>query len=243
MDTPERRQVRDLVYATFASEGRAPSPEEVARKTHTTRDQAQDALHALADAHALVPAADGDAIRMAHPFSAAPMGFVVTPHDGHDDRRWWGGCAWDSFGISAALHLDVRIDTACPHCGAHLSYHAGPDTPHPPGSRSASPSPPHSGGTTSSPPAPPSAPSATATTPSNGRTSTHPTPGTSPTPSPCGDSPSRGTATDSIPTSRPTPATTTRPSSTKSASPGPSGTSPCNRPPSEHRPQPTTDST
>lgn len=133
MDTPERRQVRDLVYATFASEGRAPSPEEVARKTHTTRDQAQDALHALADAHALVPAADGDAIRMAHPFSAAPMGFVVTPNDGHDDRRWWGGCAWDSFGISAALHLDVRIDTACPHCGAHLSYHAGPDTPPPAG--------------------------------------------------------------------------------------------------------------
>jgi Alkylmercury lyase len=47
---------------------------------------------------------------MAHPFSAAPMAFVVSPADGHDDRRWWGGCAWDSFGISAALALDVLID-------------------------------------------------------------------------------------------------------------------------------------
>ena len=66
MDTPERRQVRDLVYATFASEGRAPSPEEVARKTHTTRDQAQDALHALADAHALVPDRPGLGIELDH---------------------------------------------------------------------------------------------------------------------------------------------------------------------------------
>lgn len=65
---------------------------------------------------------------MAHPFSAAPMAFVVTPADGFDDRRWWGGCAWDSFGISAALHLDVRIDTACPQCGATISYASGPET-------------------------------------------------------------------------------------------------------------------
>lgn len=69
---------------------------------------------------------------MAHPFTAAPMAFVVTPSDGLDDRRWWGGCAWDSFGISAALGLEVRIDTACPHCGSHLSYTSGPATPPPP---------------------------------------------------------------------------------------------------------------
>lgn len=68
---------------------------------------------------------DGDAIRMAHPFTAAPMAFVLTPLDGTDDRRWWGGCAWDSFGISAALHLDVRIDTTCPHCAAHLTLTVG----------------------------------------------------------------------------------------------------------------------
>lgn len=89
------------------------------------------ALHELAESHALVLTADGDAIRMAHPFSAAPMAFVVTPLDGHDDRRWWGGCAWDSLGISAALHLEVLIDTACPGCGAHLRIVAGPLTPPP----------------------------------------------------------------------------------------------------------------
>jgi hypothetical protein len=129
---PQSRQVRDLVYGTLAEEGRAPSIAELTRKTDSSDEAVRHAPLALADAHALVLTLDGDAIRMAHPFSAAPMAFVVTPLDGHDDRRWWGGCAWDSFGISAALGLDVRIDSACPHCGAHISYHAGPDMP-PPG--------------------------------------------------------------------------------------------------------------
>lgn len=123
--------MRDIVYQTLAEEGRAPSVRELARRTDTPVDDVGQALHDLAQAHALVLTADGDAVRMAHPFSAAPMAFVVTPSNGHDDRRWWGGCAWDSFGISAALNLDVRIDTACPHCGNHLSYNAGPNTPPP----------------------------------------------------------------------------------------------------------------
>lgn len=131
MNTPEARRVRDLVYATLAAEGRAPSVAEIARTTGSAPARTREVLDELAAAHALVLSPDGDAVRMAHPFSAAPMAFVVTPADGHDDRRWWGGCAWDSFGISAALHLDVRIDTACPHCGAHLGYAAGPSTPPP----------------------------------------------------------------------------------------------------------------
>lgn len=133
MNTPKTRRVRDLVYETFALEGRAPSVAELARRIDSTVEAVQRDLHALAEDHALVLTADGDAIRMAHPFTAAPMAFVVTPLDGHDDRRWWGGCAWDSFGISAALHLDIRLDTACPHCGTHISFHTGPDTPPPAG--------------------------------------------------------------------------------------------------------------
>lgn len=123
--------MRDAVYARFAAEGRAPSLAELARSTGSTAAEVDGDLRDLADAHQLVLTSDGDAVRMAHPFSAAPMAFVVTPRDGHDDRRWWGGCAWDSFGISAALGLDVRIDTTCPRCAAHLGYHAGPRTPPP----------------------------------------------------------------------------------------------------------------
>lgn len=123
---PEPQLVRALVYEMFASEGRAPSVAETARLTGSTPEAVGRVLGDLAAAHALVLAPDGDAVRMAHPFSAVPMAFVVTPLDGHDDRRWWGGCAWDSFGISAALQLDVRVNTACPRCGAHLSVETGP---------------------------------------------------------------------------------------------------------------------
>ncbi len=118
-----------IVYLTFAAEGRAPSLYELARRSGLTADRVLLALNQLHEGHALVLTEDGDAIRMAHPFSAVPMGFVVTPADGLDQRLWWGGCAWDSFGIQAALGIDVRIDTACPGCGTHHTYAAGPTTP------------------------------------------------------------------------------------------------------------------
>lgn len=121
--------IRDLVYDTLHQEGRAPSIAELARRSGMPAPAVADHLTALAGDHALVLTPDGDAVRMAHPFSAAPMAFVVTPVDGFDDRRWWGGCAWDSFGISAAVNLDVRVDTACPHCGSAISFQTGPSIP------------------------------------------------------------------------------------------------------------------
>src|SRR3954454_23240142 len=62
---------------------------------------------------------------MAHPFSAWPMGFVVR----EGDRFWWGGCAWDSFGIMAALGRSLEVTTTCPGCGAPPRYSAPPDAP------------------------------------------------------------------------------------------------------------------
>lgn len=133
MSRPESRRIRDLVYQTLAADGRAPSVGELAGRTSSDPEQVQRLLAELAEAHALVLNAEGDAVRMAHPFTAAPMAFVLTPVDGRDDRRWWGGCAWDSFGVSAALDLEVRIDTTCPHCAKHLSLAAGPSAPPPEG--------------------------------------------------------------------------------------------------------------
>jgi hypothetical protein len=134
-------RIRTVVYRTFADEGRAPSVREIARRSSLSAGQTLHGLQQLADRHALVLSRDGDAVRMAHPFSADPMAFVVTPLDGYDDRRWWGGCAWDSFGISAALSLDVRIETACPECGSQISVIAGPQLPPDPGLRIRFPAP------------------------------------------------------------------------------------------------------
>ena len=54
-----------------------------------------------------------DKLRMANPFSAAPTAYRVQA----DGRSWFANCAWDAFGICAALHVDGRIETTCPDCG------------------------------------------------------------------------------------------------------------------------------
>jgi hypothetical protein len=50
---------------------------------------------------------------MANPFSAVP-----TSHRVLVDGRWWyANCAWDAFGVCAALHADGTIESSCADCG------------------------------------------------------------------------------------------------------------------------------
>ena len=49
---------------------------------------------------------------MAAPFSAVATPFRVDAAG----RNWFANCAWDAFGICAALHVDGRIETVCPDC-------------------------------------------------------------------------------------------------------------------------------
>lgn len=123
--TPAARAVRVSIYATFAREGRAPSPAELAAALELSVAAVADALRELHDMHAIVLTRAGDGVRMAHPFSAWPMGFVLRT----GDRFWWGGCAWDSFGIVAALRERLEILTVCPSCGAELRYTASESEP------------------------------------------------------------------------------------------------------------------
>jgi hypothetical protein len=73
----------------------------------------------LHDAHALVLDADNAEIRMAAPFSAVPTAFRVDA----DGRHWFANCAWDAFGICAALGSDGRIETTCADCGEPIEVH------------------------------------------------------------------------------------------------------------------------
>src|SRR4051794_16727718 len=123
--SPEAQRIRADVFATFAAERRPPSPAELAARLGLGAGQVDAGLRELHDKHAIVLTAAGDSIRMAHPFSAWPMNFVVR--DG--DRLWWGGCAWDSFGIMAALGRALEVTTTCPGCGALLRYSAPADAP------------------------------------------------------------------------------------------------------------------
>jgi hypothetical protein len=92
-------ELRNLTYRRFVELGRAPAPEELG-----PRDEVIAGWRRLHESHALV--LDGDAIRMANPFSAIP-----TPYRVLAGGQWWyGNCAWDAFGICAALGVDGRIE-------------------------------------------------------------------------------------------------------------------------------------
>jgi hypothetical protein len=49
---------------------------------------------------------------MANPFSAVPTPFRVRA----DGRWWFANCAWDAFGVCAALRGDGHIETTCADC-------------------------------------------------------------------------------------------------------------------------------
>ncbi len=111
------RTLRNLTYATFVDLGRAPAAVEVADAAGRDPGDVVECWRRLHEEHALVLDPGTDRIRMANPFSAVP-----TSHRVHADGRWWyANCAWDAFGICAALHVDGRIETSCPDCGEALA--------------------------------------------------------------------------------------------------------------------------
>jgi hypothetical protein len=98
-------ELRNHVYRRFVELGRAPTLDELGT------DEAS--LRRLHDAHWLVLESDRPEIRMANPFSAVP-----TPHRVEaGGRSWFANCAWDAFGIPAALGVDGHISSSCPDCG------------------------------------------------------------------------------------------------------------------------------
>ena len=111
------RSLRNLTYRTFVASGRAPTAGELADALAVDDGAVLAGWRRLHEQHALVLTADGTAIRMANPFSAVPTPYRVEA----GDRRWYANCAWDAFGICAALDVDGRIETACPDCSEPLS--------------------------------------------------------------------------------------------------------------------------
>jgi hypothetical protein len=112
VDKPDLR-LRTLTYCLFVELGRAPTADELAEAGGLSRAEVVSGWMRLHEQLALVLDPATDEIRMANPFSAVPTAYRVRA----DGRWWYANCAWDAFGICAALHTDGRIETSCPDCG------------------------------------------------------------------------------------------------------------------------------
>jgi hypothetical protein len=104
-------ELRRRTYAFIVEHGRAPAASELGEAATVLAGWRR--LHRE---HALVLNPATNELRMLNPFSAVPTAYRV-----HAGGRWWyGNCAWDAFGICAALHVDGRVETSCPDCGEPL---------------------------------------------------------------------------------------------------------------------------
>jgi hypothetical protein len=111
--------VRRHVYRRFVELGRAPTLAEL--RDELGLDDVEAELRRLHEAHALVLEPGSGEIRMANPFSAVPTPYRVEA----GGRSWYANCAWDAFGIPAALHVEGHVTAACPDCREPLEIDLG----------------------------------------------------------------------------------------------------------------------
>ena len=116
--------VRTFIYQHFAATAHAPGLADLQQHFGLEQEEAVDLLLALHDIHALFLDPGTTNIRIANPFSAVPTPFVAEVNG----KRYWANCAWDSFGVIAAIQAEEgAIHATCAQSGAplHLQIHQG----------------------------------------------------------------------------------------------------------------------
>jgi len=101
--------VRTAIYEAIVERGVAPSAAQVGASCGISKAEAEEAFTALADAHVIILQPSSFDLWAAPPFAAVPTGFRVEARG----RSWSAPCAWDSFGVAAALHADANISASC----------------------------------------------------------------------------------------------------------------------------------
>jgi len=118
MASPEVVQtVREAVYAAIVRTGAAPRADSLASATNLTAVSVEEAYRELAEAHVIVLEPVTARIRWAPPFSNVPTPFLVRS----GASSWYAPCAWDSFGIPAAVKQDAVIDARCGWSGEPIA--------------------------------------------------------------------------------------------------------------------------
>ena len=104
--TERELALRRTIFEAFAATGGPPQVDDIVT------------LRSLAEQHVVV-LGDEDRIVMAHPFAAHDRGARVDAGGG----SWRGSCAWDAFGIVAALGLrEARVTDAS---GIEIGFRGG----------------------------------------------------------------------------------------------------------------------
>jgi hypothetical protein len=117
--------LRNATYRLVVELGRVPTAAEAARATGLQLEDVHAGWRSLHESHALVLDEATCEIRMANPFSGVPTRFRVLA----DARSWYANCAWDAFGICAALDVDGTIETTCPDCDEPITVEVHDERP------------------------------------------------------------------------------------------------------------------
>ena len=125
MDNAFDVTLRTAVYRHFANTGQPPSLEAMCEATGATSEQVSDGYRRLHAKRMLVPAGDFASIRMAPPFSGVP-----TQHRAMvNGKEYFANCAWDAFGIVAALGGTGEVLSRCEQTLEPLHLHLTQDGP------------------------------------------------------------------------------------------------------------------
>jgi hypothetical protein len=111
------QRVRYAIYQYTAATGHVPTFQAVASACGLDVPDVVAACRALAEAHVVILGADATDLWAVPPFSSVPTAFPVHA----DGRVYYAPCAWDAFGIPAALKADASIAARCPASGHELA--------------------------------------------------------------------------------------------------------------------------
>lgn len=108
--------VKMAIYRHFAEVATRPTPADVAARAGVGVGEVREVFSRLRAQRVLVLEADGESIRMAPPFSGVPTQHRVTV----GAVAYFANCAWDAFGIPAALHQPAVVNSRCEASGERL---------------------------------------------------------------------------------------------------------------------------
>jgi hypothetical protein len=117
--------LRTAVYRHFAATGRSPALEEIGAAVGAATGEIQDGYRRLFAKRMLVPTRDLGSIRMAPPFSGVPTQHRVAVNG----TEYFANCAWDAFGVVAALGGTGDVRSRCERTLEALELHLVPEGP------------------------------------------------------------------------------------------------------------------